>query len=62
MKKTIDILNNLIREGCYPYFYNGVEINGMLIPLKNNEIDTSRLTTLQISDLTSYYKSIEKYL
>lgn len=49
-------------EGCYPYFYNGVEINGMLIPLKDNKIDINKLTTLQIGDLTTYYKSIEKYL
>ena len=62
MKKIIDVLNNLIMEGCYPYFYNGVEINGMLIPLKDNKIDINKLTTLKINYLTSYYKSIEKYL
>ena len=62
MDKIIEVLNNLIIEGCYPYFYNGVEINGMLIPLKNNKIDINKLTTLQIDDLKTYYKSIENYL
>ena len=64
MKKEIeiDVLNELIKEGCYSYFRDGVEINGMLIPLKNNEIDTNTLSKCKKIHLLNYYKSIKKYL
>ena len=62
MKKVIDVLNELIKEGCYNYFQDGVEINGMLIPLKNNKIDTSKLSECKKIHLLNYYKSIKKYL
>ena len=62
MKKIIDVLNNLIIEGCYNYFQDGVEINGVLITLKNNEIDTSKLSKFKETHLLNYYESIKKYL
>lgn len=62
MKKIIDVLNELIKEGCYNYFQDAVDIDGMLIPLKNNKIDTSKLSKCKKIHLLNYYKSIKKYL
>ena len=62
MRKVINILNNLIKEGCYNYFQDAVEIEGVLIVLKNNEIDIGKLSRCKKIHLLNYYKSIKKYL
>ena len=62
MKIIIDVLNELIKEGCYNYFQDAVEIDGVLIVLKNNEIDTSKLSKFKKTHLLNYYESIKKYL